>query len=410
MISTRFAGLDGVSLEAAKLAPVIEAAGHEIAWFAGELGEGFTPGLQAPGVHFDGPSNAALQTRAFGSAVPDTDLEAEIHSRASELKPDVLRFLREFEIDVAYVHNVLSIPMQLPFAVALAGALVETGIRAVAHHHDFAWEKPRFDQCAVPEIVSAFFPPDIAGMRHLVINSVAQRSLGKRTGIEATLLPNVLDFNRGPRWACDGRRYRETAGIAEDATVLLQPTRIIDRKGIEATIHLAAELGPTAVVAFSHDADRDGDYWRMLQSLAGDLQVEIVFSPVAPDEARGSPWLGDAFAAADIVCFPSIQEGFGNALVEALFFKRPLFVRRYEVYVADIAPMGVRAVEMDDEVTDAVVAAVKDLIASPEKVEEMVLHNYEVGGEHMSYGVARERLIPLLEGRPREESNLRHPV
>ncbi len=39
MVSTRFAGTDGVTLEAAKLAAVLEAAGHRVAWFAGELGE-----------------------------------------------------------------------------------------------------------------------------------------------------------------------------------------------------------------------------------------------------------------------------------------------------------------------------------------------------------------------------------
>ena len=398
MISTRFAGLDGVSLEAAKLAPVIEAAGHDVAWFAGELGGTFRPGLEAPGAHFAGEPNASLQARAFGSEIHDPGLEAEIRNRASELKRDVLRFLREFEIDAACVHNALSIPMQLPLAVALTEALAEMGTRVVGHHHDFGWERPRFSRCAVPNIVPAFFPPDIDGMRHIVINSLAQRGLAERTGIRATLLPNILDFESGPARPCDGPAFRRAAGIPDDATVLLQPTRIIERKGIEATIHLAAALGPTTVVAFSHDADRDGEYWRALQALAGDLRVEMVFCPVAPDDAGGSPWLGDAFAAADIVCFPSIQEGYGNALVEALFFKRPLLVNRYEVYTADIAPMGVRAVEMDGEITGEVVAAVRELIASPDEVGEMVLHNYEVGVEHMSHRVVRERLIPLLEG------------
>lgn len=36
-VSTRFAGTDGVSLEAAKWAEVLEQEGHECYWFAGEL-------------------------------------------------------------------------------------------------------------------------------------------------------------------------------------------------------------------------------------------------------------------------------------------------------------------------------------------------------------------------------------
>ncbi len=397
LISTRFAGLDGVSLEAAKLAPVIAEAGHEISWLAGELGPEFTPGVEVPEAHFATEANLALEARAFASDEPDQSVAGEIRWRASALKPAIKSFLAD--IDVAYIHNVLSIPMQLPFAVALTEALEETGVRAVGHHHDFGWEKPRFAHCTVPQILTTFFPPAIERMRHGVINSLAQRALAERTGIEATVLPNILDFERGPSRSVDGRVYRQAAGIEEDATLLLQPTRIIERKGIESTLRLAAGLGSRAVVAFSHAADRDVGYWQRLQELANELDVRMVYCPATSDSADESPWLGDAFAAADLVCFPSIQEGFGNAVVEALFFKRPLFVNRYEVYVADIAPMGVQAIEMDGEITSEVVNEVRALLDSPDAAAAMVETNYEVGLEHMSHRIMRDRLLPLLEGR-----------
>ena len=181
--------------------------------------------------------------------------------------------------------------------------------------------------------------------------------------------------------------------------VLLQPTRVIERKGIEATIRLAAGLGPDVVVAFSHAADLDEMYWQRLEALAAELSVTTVFHPAEPEPAPGTPWLGDAFAAADLVCFPSIQEGFGNALVEAIFFKRPLFVNRYEVYVSDIAPMGVQAVEIEDgAVTRDTVEEVRDLLTSPGEVEAMVEHNFVVGLRSMSHAVIRERLLPMLPG------------
>lgn len=397
MISTRFAGLDGVSLEAAKLAPVIEEAGHELSWFAGELGEEFTPGVEDPRVHFAGEENAALEARAFASGTPDPSVWGEIRWRASSLKPAIRSFLEG--IDVAYVHNSLSIPMQLPFAVAMTEAFEETGVQVVGHHHDFGWEKPRFAQCTVPEVVAEYFPPNLDNMNHGVINSLAQRGLAERTGIKATVLPNILDFERGPTRPAGGTTYRTAAGIEPDATLLLQPTRIIERKGIESTIRLAAALGPQAVVAFSHAADRDEKYWRRLVELADELAVRLVYSPAAPEASPESPWLGDAFEAADLVCFPSIQEGFGNALVETLFFRRPLFVNRYDVYVADIAPMGVQAIEMDGEVTTNVVEQVRALLDSPDAAAAMAEANYAVGLEHMSHHVMRERLLPLLEGR-----------
>jgi hypothetical protein len=36
-VSTRFAGIDGVSLEASKWAQIFEGEGHNCHWFAGEL-------------------------------------------------------------------------------------------------------------------------------------------------------------------------------------------------------------------------------------------------------------------------------------------------------------------------------------------------------------------------------------
>jgi len=73
MVSTRFAGTDGVTLEAAKLAAVLEAAGHRVAWFAGELGEEFRPGQLAGrdrGQLRDLPAPLLLRDRARAGAPP----------------------------------------------------------------------------------------------------------------------------------------------------------------------------------------------------------------------------------------------------------------------------------------------------------------------------------------------------
>lgn len=396
LISTRFAGMDGVSLEAAKIAPVLAAAGHDLVWLAGELGSDFRPGLEAPELHFAGAENETLTRRAFASNTPNPELDATIRRRAEGLRRPIERFVADMDIDVAFVHNVLSIPMQLPFAVALTGVLHDTGLSAVAHHHDFGWEKPRFAGCAVPDILDDHFPPDLPRLRHVVINSLARAGLRERSGIEATLLPNVLDFERGPSVTGDAGRFREAAGVGSNDIVLLQPTRVVPRKGIEATLEVAAAIGKGTVVAVTHAADRDDDYWRWLLVDAEERGVRLVYQPVSTED-DAAVRLADAFAAADLVCFPSIQEGFGNALVEALWYRRPLLVNRYDVYVADIAPMGVDAVEMKGGVTDEVVDEVRALLDDPDRRRRMVDRNFEVGLEHLSHRVVRERLLPLLE-------------
>ena len=51
-ISTRLAGIDGVSLEASKWADVLERNGHNCFWFAGELDKDPQKSFLIPEAHF----------------------------------------------------------------------------------------------------------------------------------------------------------------------------------------------------------------------------------------------------------------------------------------------------------------------------------------------------------------------
>ncbi len=386
LVSTRFAGLDGVSLETAKVADALGDAGHTFAWYAGELWSGFAPGMVEPEAHFATAENEAIQAAAFHGGDPDTTL-LEIDATAARLRVSLDRFVESYAVEALLIENALAIPMQLPLAVALTRLLAETGIPAVAHHHDFAWERARFDHCTVPRILQEFFPPSLENLSHVVINTDARDDLFRRRGIESLVVPNVMDFERGPGNTGDGSRFRHRAGLTDRDIVLLQPTRIIERKGIEYTIELAARLSdPTVSVVITHGGDVDITYWEGLQRLAADLDVDLRLVPAGLERSA----LGDAYAGADLVCFPSLYEGFGNALLEAFFYRRPVFVNRYPVYRRDIAPTGVRCIEIDGELTEGAVAAAARWLADPAAAESAIETNYQIGVEHFSYRVARD--------------------
>jgi len=386
MVSTRFAGLDGVSLEAKKVADALAQAGLTFAWFAGELGDGFSPGLVVPEAHFATPTNQAIQRAAFGGEESE-DLAGQIDEIAGSLVEELERFVAGFDVDALIIQNALAVPMQLPLGVALTRFITESGIPAVAHHHDFSWERERFSQCAVPEILERDFPPVAPNLAHVVINHDAKDELARRTGIEAFVLPNVMDFDAGPHRPGDGGVFRQTAGLAPDDVVLLQPTRVIPRKGIELTLDLASRLSDASVkVVVTHGGDLDPEYWGRLERMAVDLGVDLRLVPAGTDIAS----LADAYAAANLVCFPSLYEGFGNALLETFFYRRPVFVNRYSVYRRDIAPTGVQCVEIDGEVTDGSVAAVERLLSDPAAVEAATDANYQIGEQYYSYRVVRE--------------------
>jgi glycosyltransferase involved in cell wall biosynthesis len=400
MISTRFNGLDGVSLESAKVADVLQSAGHTVTWFAGELGERFQPGMVHDRAHFATEANRQLEAACFGTSTRSPAITLALREATDELKVALRSFLEAFQVDVVIAQNVLCLPMQLPLGMALTEVLAETGLPVVAHHHDFSWERERFAIHAVPDILGAAFPPMLRRMRHVVIQSSAAEELRRRRGVEATVLPNVMDFERGPGQASDGTRFRARAGLAPDDILLLQPTRVIPRKGIEITIDLAGALDDDRVkVVITHpEGDEGHDYGRALRDQAARLGVDLRYVPVMPGEAvPGQLLLADAYAAADLVCFPSLYEGFGNALIEALFYRRPVFVNRYSAYVSDIAPAGVRCIEVGGGVDPLAVDEVQRLLADPASWSEIVEHNYQVGREHFSYATVRERFLPLVD-------------
>src|SRR5574341_505386 len=216
MISTRFSGLDGVSLESAKVAEVLDAAGHQVAWFAGELGDNFQPGMVHSRAHFETEANRQLEAACFGTSTRSPEITNALRAAAEELKEPLRKFLRDFRVDVVVAQNVLCIPMQLPLGIALTEVLAETGTPAVAHHHDFFWERELFMVNAVPDILGAAFPPVLPRLRHVVIHSGAAGALRNRRGVDPTVLPNVMDFERGPVHPGDGERFRALAGFRDD--------------------------------------------------------------------------------------------------------------------------------------------------------------------------------------------------
>jgi mannosylglucosylglycerate synthase len=399
MVGTRFSGTDGVSLEAAKLATILAEEDHQVAWFAGELGERFRPGVAHPPAHFEHAANRALEAELFGPRPPAPGTLGALRAHAEELKATLRRFLRDHEVDVVVVQNALCLPMQLPLGLALAETLAETGLPAVAHHHDFAWERQRFRRPQLPQLLAAAFPPDLPGLSHLVIQTAARQELQRRRGIAATVLPNVMDFERGPL-AGDGRAFRAFARLADDDLVLLQPTRVVARKGIGTTLRLAHQLADpkVKVVVSHHDGDEGFAYGRRLRQQAERLGVDLRFAPVRadhePDPAR--PSLADAYAAADLVCYPSRYEGFGNALLEAFFYRRPVLVNRYPAYARDIAPTGVECIELDGDLPPGAVGRVAEVLQDPGRWADAAERNYQAGRRRFSFAVARQRLLPLI--------------
>ncbi len=407
-VSTRLAGTDGVSLETAKLAAVLQTMGHAVFYCAGELDSGERRFL-VPELHFNDETAVALNARAFNQKAADGNLFTDIMIRAMELKAPIYQFIRNNELQYLIIQNAFAIPMQLPLAAALAHILLKTRLPALAHNHDFYWERERFANNCIPDFLDTYFPPELPNLQQAVINSKAQRDLRVRRGLDSILIPNVFDFD-APAPGIDDYNadFRHTIGLSEDDWLILQPTRVVPRKGVELAIELVARLNdPRAKLVITHHAGDEGlDYLRQLQKRAAELSVDLRYVADQVDDTRRMTHDGrkiyalwDAYPHADFVTYPSLYEGFGNALIETIYFRKPALVNRYPVYAEDIAPLGFQFVEIDGRVTDAAVTAVYDWLTHPQKTRSIIMQNYQLGQQHFSYQTLTRLLRPLITSR-----------
>jgi glycosyltransferase involved in cell wall biosynthesis len=106
--------------------------------------------------------------------------------------------------------------------------------------------------------------------------------------------------------------------------------------------------------------------------------------------------LADVYAQADLVTYPSTIEGFGNAFLEAAYYRRPILVNNYAIYDSDIRPKGFRAVEMHNYITSHAIAQAREVLTNPDLVAEMVETNYEVAQRYFSFEVLEQNLTTLL--------------
>jgi mannosylglucosylglycerate synthase len=388
IIATRLAGTDGVSLESDKLADALRGRGFAVVEAAGEL-DG--PGHLIPELHFHDPVAQELGRRFFGHEGDDVGLAADLQARARELADTLRTVLATERPDLLVIQNAWAIPMQLPLALALADVVAETGIPTLSHEHDYWWERERFARPRLPALLDACLPFHAEHVVHLAIHTGAVAELRRRRGLAAHWLPNVMDFDRpfGERDAFNAD-FREAIGLGGDRRLFLQPTRVVPRKGIELAIDLLHGLGdPRDALVITHSAGDEGlDYLRALERRAATAGVDLRHVADRVGETRGTEPYGkrhaltDAYSHADLVTYPSLYEGFGNALLEAVAARRPVFVNRYPVYARDLAPAGFRFVEIDGAGTDAAVAEVAALLGEPERVARDAAHNHAVARAH----------------------------
>lgn len=405
-ISTRISGTDGVSLEIGKWTKVLERNKYNCYFFAGISDKLPKKSFLVKEANFDHPKIMKIRKECFGEKQRSPEISKLIENLKNKLKGKIYKFVEKFDIDLIIPENALSIPMNIPLGLAITDFIAETGFPTIAHHHDFYWERNRFLVNSVNDYLDWAFPPDLPSIRHVVINSIASEDLSHRKGISNTIIPNVYDFASCPSMKdshCSDLRKR--IGLKENDLFVLQPTRVIPRKCIETSIELIEQMKlENPVLVISHAASDEGSsYYENVKEYANNLGVKIVsidklIGPKRTEKGGEIIYtMGDVYQCTDLVTYPSSYEGFGNAFLEAIYYRKPVVVNRYPIYIVDIEPKGFDLITINNFVTRDAIKKIREVLKNEKRRKRMMEKNYRVALKYFSYEVLESSLKDILE-------------
>ena len=434
---------DGVSLEMDKWKKVLENMGHKVYFIAGSTGT--SDGYIIPEMNYRFEEDLKIERNAFlklEDYQDEDELIRAIKKLTLKIEEGLKKILIENKIDLIVPNNILSIGRSIPTAMAFTKVIKELGIRCIGHHHDFYWERKNFSQPTcnfARKALEKYYPPKDDLISHVVINSIVQKELKVRRSLDSIIVPNVFDFNE-KLWEADNynKDIRVKLGIKDNDVLMLQATRVTNRKAIELAIDVVGEMrkkenrkileeeklyngqsfnrNSRIVLVLAGMIETADDYVERIKTRAKERNVEMLFVNNLVEHSRCTKnnnkiySLWDTYVFADIITYPSIQEGWGNQFLEGLFAKKPMLVFEYDVYKEDIKEKGFKVISLGDKyeldkyglakVEKKIIKRTAEecikLLIDKDYREKMVEENFQLGREFFSHESLEDKLKMIV--------------
>ena len=413
IISTRLGGIDGVSIEAGKWAGAYSRIGLDPVYIAGKFGrEDTKEAFLIEEMDYYHPDIAGIRKRAFNEINPGgkkglQGLRKDIEEVKNTLKKRLLEAVEENGIKFLSIENALAIPLNIPLGIALSEIISERKIRAITRHHDFYWEREQFSGSNIEDILAKHFPPGHQDLKHVVINTIAKKSLYNRKKIEAVYIPNIFDFNILKKMGDNHKGAKGALGIPDDDFMFLQPTRIIARKNIERSIELIEKLSKKMerkihLFISGKPEKNENEYFNYIIDLARSKKINMILGGsygsghenIVPDDIFDRYKIYDFYMACDMVTLPSDVEGFGNPVIEACAFKKPLFVNNYPV-LGDMLEKGFDFIVIDGKVDKGSIEKSMAFLMDEGLKAKITGENYRIAEKYYSIEFLIENLTRL---------------
>ena len=434
-IAGKLGDVDGVSLEVEKWVEILCEEGHELYAVAGKFANNLRQipeenRLLISDISFDSPHQHQYEQMVFPflnkfqTYISEESLKTvaeEMNHKSSYIADSIFDFIQQNSIDVLIAQNTNAMPMTLLGGLAVYKLCSEKRIATIFHHHDFWWERSRFSNSSIEAILSKTMPPQIPGIEHVVLSSYAAHILRSIKRVQPRIIPNCEDFDKPVGRDDYNSNFRAELGFPDDAILVMQPTRIVQRKRIEDSVRLVGKLGHRypemmrrlhLIISLYQGDEPDENYIAKIKTLAEENEVPLHFISDRVASARGTNEKGqklftnrDVLANADFVTYLPIWEGFGNAFLEAVAAKVPVVTSTYLVYKTDIRTHNFHAIEIADNynendeliIPDSALDDIYEVLTDPEKRERMVNQNFKTAKKHFSYDTLKQCLDQLFE-------------
>jgi len=446
MIHYQVGEMDGVSLEMEKWKATFENMGHSVTFVAGHLGT--AEGVLIEEIYHHTPLAERLRHNmlwGFGDYASDDEYRRELEAASAVIEEKFTQFVEANSINFLVAENIWSVLANPAVALAIGRVVEKFQMPTIAHSHDFFWEKIGhwYLTCATAvELAQRWIPPRFDFVKNAVINQRSQQQLWQRKGMPSTVVPNIFEFDEV--WTVDAYNhdFRQTVGLKESDIVILQGTRVVQRKGIELAVDFVKALndperrrqlaasglydgrpfdGNTRIVLVMAGYTQDDDTGWYVDHLKQKIEraaIDAVFIEdwIGADRAtrngRKQYSLWDAYVFADFVTYPSFWEGWGNQLLEALKAKLPILIYEYLVYEQDIKPRGfdlvslgnrisgkddLGLVQVDQKIVEAAADRAVRLLSDGEYRKAVVEKNYQIAREHYSMDALGTYLNDLMQ-------------
>lgn len=401
------------------------------------------------------------------SAEPSDDLDEYIMEKALVAKNKVAEWIETNKIDLVLVHNschpvngIYSIGLGLYFEELRQQGIVRP--KYLLWWHDSHFERERFaNPNKVMKKYLEYIPgPHVDGI--VFINT--QQATMANTYCEAvnkqdkelfferktSVIPNTINVTwdwreidqsdketLSPNMDNYFREFFDDIGLTEqlsnigktidDTALLLQHTRIVERKKIEWAIDFAfkleqkyrAENNDKAVVLLlsGYSGDEHDNYTDDLMKyhqkkceempeVAKNVILNIAENHIFPvremlPDRKLYPFDEIPKYIANhggMATYFSSVEGYGNNLLEVMESGLPAVINEYEIYKTDIKSLGFDLIETENgDITDEAINRAYELMTDKTARRKCVKHNLEVLEKELNHGVMAKSLGEMIE-------------